>query len=121
MKAWTRWQDWVAVVVGLYALLSFLWTPHTTTTMYTTIVLGGLIAIDGLLNLARPGMFQMEGVDVILGILLFIAPWVMGYTAMTAHSWTSWIAGGVAIVVGAWALLISRSIHHRHTTATATH
>jgi len=117
MKAWTRWQDWVAVVVGLYALLSFLWTSHSTTSMVTMIVLGALIVIDGVLDLARPGMFTLEGVDIVLGILLFIAPWVMSYTAFGMHSWTSWITGGIAIVVGAWALPISRHVHHDRTVA----
>lgn len=59
-------------------------------------------------------------VNVILGLLLFIAPWALGYVpaavaegeeammgtaAMTAASWNSWIAGGIVVVIAVAALL----------------
>jgi len=100
MKAWTRWQDYVALVVGVYALLSFLWTDTNTAAMTSLIVLGALITLASLASLARPQMDSMEWVHVALGALLFIAPWATGYSDMTLASWTSWIGGVLVVAAG---------------------
>lgn len=114
-RAWTRWQDWALVVFGLVGALSTIWVDTTTTAMWTLIILGALVAIDGLWSLAAPGMVASEGVEVVLGVLLFIAPWVLGYTALTTASWFSWVVGALAIVVGGATLPVANSAHARLT------
>src|SRR5690349_1106426 len=42
-RAWTRWQDWAEVVLGVVAVLSPLWLTTTATITWTMIVLGALI------------------------------------------------------------------------------
>jgi hypothetical protein len=74
MKAWRRWQDWIALVAGVYALLSPLWTDTDTTAMWSLIVFGALIALASLASLARPAMDMLEYAHAVLGALLFIAP-----------------------------------------------
>ncbi|NKQ57561.1 SPW repeat protein [Amycolatopsis sp. K13G38] len=110
-RAWTRPHDWAEVVLGALAVLSFLWVSTDNTAMWTMIVLGALIALDGLLSLAMPGLVYGEGVQIVLGALLFISPWVMTYTGMTGASWSSWILGGLTIVVGAAALPVANAVH----------
>jgi hypothetical protein len=110
-RAWTRWQDWAQVVLGVVAALSTIWVDTSTKVLWTMIVLGALIAIDGLWSLAAPGVVASEGVEVVLGVLLFIAPWVMGYTALTGASWFSWVIGALAVIVGATALPAANSAH----------
>ncbi len=46
-----------------------------------------------------------------LGVLLFLAPWVLGFTAFGGASWTAWIAGVLTIVVGAAALPEANAEH----------
>ena len=116
-RAWTRWQDWAQVVLGVVAALSTIWVDTSTKVLWTMIVLGALIAIDGLWSLAAPGVVASEGVEVVLGVLLFIAPWVMGYTALTGASWFSWVIGALAVIVGATALPAANSAHARLTAA----
>ncbi len=53
MKAWTRWQDWVSLV---------------------------------------------------LGVLLFISPWVFGTATNGASSWDAWIIGVLGVLLALWAL-----------------
>jgi hypothetical protein len=112
-RAWARPHDWAEVVLGVVAALSFLWVAHDSTTMWTMIVLGGLIALDGLLSLASPGLVYGEGVQIVLGVLLLISPWVMGYTNLSAASWTSWIIGGLTVIAGAAALPVANAAHGR--------
>ncbi|HJQ47282.1 MAG TPA: SPW repeat protein [Amycolatopsis sp.] len=110
-RAWTRPHDWAEVVLGVVAVLSFLWVNTDTTTKWTMIVLGALIALDGLVSLAMPGLIYGEGLQIVLGVLLFISPWVMTYTDMKGASWSSWIVGGLTILVGAAALQVANSAH----------
>ncbi|HWL96794.1 MAG TPA: SPW repeat protein [Nocardioidaceae bacterium] len=110
MKAWRRWQDWIALVAGVYALLSPLWTDTDTAAMWSLIVFGALIALASLASLARPEMDPLEYAHAALGALLFIAPWVLGYADMMGAAWTSWIAGIVTLVVGVAALPMTRNI-----------
>ncbi|SEF36954.1 SPW repeat-containing protein [Amycolatopsis pretoriensis] len=110
-RAWARPHDWVEVVIGVVAALSPLWLSTDTTAMWTMVVLGALIALDGLVSLARPGMVYGEGIQIALGVLLFIAPWVMSYTEFNGASWTSWIAGVLTVIAGAAAMPVANAAH----------
>lgn len=118
MRKWTRWQDWVTLVAGVFAALSPLWFDTDNAAAWTMVVLGALIALTSLWSLAMPGMMSVEISHAVLGILLFLAPWVITYTEFGAASWTSWIVGVVAVVAGLWALpqvrgLANRNLAHR--------
>lgn len=111
MKKWTRWQDWAVVAVGLYVALSVLWTTQAGTSMPILITLGVLLAAAGVWSLAMPGLVTMEWIHVAIGVLLVISPWVGGYATQTGVAWTSWVAGALAIVVGALAIQPARQAH----------
>ncbi|HEY3466705.1 MULTISPECIES: SPW repeat domain-containing protein [Amycolatopsis] len=110
-RAWARPHDWAEVVIGVVAALSPLWLSTDTTAMWTMVILGALIALDGLVSLAMPGMVYGEGIQIALGVLLFIAPWVMGYTEFNGASWTSWIAGVLTVIAGAAAMPVANAAH----------
>jgi hypothetical protein len=40
-----------------------------------------------------------DGVNLLLAIWLFISPWTLGYSAITAASWNAWIVGVVLFVL----------------------
>ncbi|MBW4716499.1 SPW repeat protein [Saccharothrix obliqua] len=113
-KAWTRWQDWAEVVIGALVLLSPLVMDTSTAAMWTMIVLGALIAIDGLVSLARPAMVYSEWFQVVLGVLLFVSPWVMGYSDMTGAAWVSWIGGVLTVAAGLLAMPAANAAHSAH-------
>ncbi|MEU6156332.1 SPW repeat protein [Actinosynnema sp. NPDC047251] len=110
-RAWTRWQDWAEVVIGVLVVLSPLVVTTSNAAMWTMIVLGALIAIDGLASLAMPGMVYGEWFQVVLGALLFISPWVMGYSDLMAASWVSWVGGVLTVAAGATALSAANAAH----------
>lgn len=113
MQKWTRWQDWVALVVGVYAFLSPIWTTTTTTATWTLIVLGVLTAAVSLWSLADPGSLASEWVLAVLGVLFFVSPWVMGFHSTDGIAWTAWVAGVITFVVGLAAVPASRHAHDR--------
>jgi UPF0716 family protein affecting phage T7 exclusion len=113
MKKWTRWQDWVAVAAGLYVALATLWTASAGASVALMLVLGVLLVIAGLWSLAMPGMVTMEWIHGVLGVLLFISPWVGVYATQMGAAWTSWICGVVAVVVALLAVQPSMKVHHQ--------
>ena len=118
-KAWTRSQDRAEVVIGVVVLLSPLVVDTTTGATWTMIVLGALIAIDGLVSLAMPAMVYGEWFQMVLGALLFISPWVIGYTEMNAASWVSWIGGVLTVAAGAMAMPLANAAHGGRVAGTA--
>jgi uncharacterized membrane protein HdeD (DUF308 family) len=112
-RPWTRPHDWVEVLLGVVAVLSPLWMNTDNTAMWTLIVLGALIALDGLVSLAMPGMVYGEGIQIVLGALMFLSPWVLSYTEFTGASWTAWIIGVLTVAAGASALPVANAAHQR--------
>ncbi|TCP48602.1 SPW repeat-containing protein [Tamaricihabitans halophyticus] len=112
-RSWTRWQDWGEVVLGVVVALTPLWFDTSTGAMWTMVILGALVALDGLASLAMPGMVYAEWFQMVLGALLFISPWVLTYTDMTGAAWTSWIGGALIVLAGAAALPAATSAHGR--------
>lgn len=111
VRPWTRPYDWAEVVLGVVAALSTIWMDTNTAAMWTMIVLGVLVALDGLVSLAAPGQVYGEGVQIVLGVLMFISPWVMSYTGFNGIAWTSWIIGALTVIVGAAALPVAQAAH----------
>lgn len=104
MKKWARWQDWVAVVAGLYAAVATSWMTDTTASMTLMLVFGILMIVAGLISVAMPRFVSMEWAVVIASALLFISPWMGSYAHMSQAAWTSWICGAIGVVAGLWAL-----------------
>lgn len=101
---WTRPQDWGELVVGVLVALSPIVVGTTAAAMSTLIVLGALIALDALVSLAQPGFVVGEGLEVVLGALLFISPFVLGFFGMNGASWVAWIGGALTVAAGLGAL-----------------
>ncbi|MCK2244874.1 MULTISPECIES: SPW repeat protein [unclassified Crossiella] len=111
-KAWSRWQDWAAVVMGVVVLLSPMVLDSSERSMWTMVLLGALLGVSALWSLAQPGSVASEYVHMGLGALLFLAPWVMGYsTELMAAAWMSWVVGVLAILAGASALPAANAAH----------
>jgi hypothetical protein len=111
VRPWTRPYDWAEVVLGVVAVLSTIWMDTDNAAMWTMIVLGALVALDGLASLAVPGQVYSEGIQIVLGVLMFISPWVMSYTDFSGISWTSWIIGALTVIAGAAALPVAQAAH----------
>jgi hypothetical protein len=101
------WQDGVAFVAGLAALLApGLWADNAG--KQPLMVLGALLALAGLyalLSAAGPSTWTATA----FAVLIFISPWAFGFTGENAAAWTAWIAGGVAAIVGVWGATQARS------------
>jgi len=114
LRKWSRWEDWTALVAGLVAALSTIWVTPMGASVVLMLVFGILLVAAAVVNLAMPDLSWMEWVQGVLGVLLFISPWVGGYATAMGAAWFSWICGAVAIVVTAIALAprLTSGSHH---------
>lgn len=111
MQKWTRPQDWAALIAGVYAFLSPIWTTTTGKATGTVIVLGIVTALIALWSLAMPGVVATEYLIALMGVLFFIAPWVMGFHTTTGMAWTAWVVGVVTFLLGVSAVPASQQAH----------
>ena len=115
MRPWTRLQDWGTLVAGLYAALSPIWVSTTgeRDARWALIALGALLAVTALVSLALPGVVATEWLTILFGVLLFVAPWVLTYTERTGASWTSWVVGAIAVVLGGFSVPASNRFNRQ--------
>jgi SPW repeat-containing protein len=101
------WQDGVAFVAGLAALLApGLWADDAGT--QPLMVLGTLLALAGLYALLAAAGPQ-AWTSTAFAVLIFVSPWAFGFSGNDAAAWTAWITGGVAAIVGLWGATRARS------------
>ncbi len=113
MQKWARWEDWVVVVVGAIVALSAIGIPAMGASLALMVILGVLLIAAGLTHLVRPRLAAMEWVQGVLGVVLFLAPWVGGYSTDTGAAWLSWVGGVVTVAAVVLALQPAAHIHHR--------
>lgn len=111
MKAWTRWQDWVSLVLGVLLFISpWVFAAAQGTSGWDAWIVGVIGVILALIALgALAAATAVEVISVILGVWLFISPWVLGFSTSTGEAWTAWIIGILFVIVNGWTLLQGRS------------
>jgi len=110
-----RFLGLAALIAGVYAALSPIWTNNPTDTnkgMYTMIALGVITAALALAALYRPGV-AADSLIALMGVLFVVSPWVMSFsdTAYRPMAWTAWVVGAVSLVAGAAEYQLDRSAH----------
>ena len=106
VRPWTRWQDWVNVVAGIILFISpwYKATSWNSASSWNAWVLGVVIFLVALWALATPGSIVPEVINIILGIWVFISPWVLGFAHLSGEAWSAWILGIITIICAAWSL-----------------
>lgn len=123
MKRWTRWEDYVALAAGLLTVVAALtWTSAAGSALALMLIFGVLLIVTGILNLSMPSTPWLEYAQFVIGVLLFLSPWLGAY-AMSAMqfnasaSWTSWILGVIAAAVTVAAFKPVQSARHQRMAA----
>jgi uncharacterized membrane protein HdeD (DUF308 family) len=111
MQKWTRWQDWTNVVLGVILFITpFVFgATANTAAAYTAYIGGVLLVLAGLFDLANPDNQTGEWIEGVLGVLVFISPWVLGFSGLTMLAWSAWVIGVLSVVVTASVLFAERS------------
>lgn len=108
----SRAQDVAAVVLGAFTALSPIWVGTDDAARWTLIALGVLIAASGVVQMLVPDVSLTDVAMAVWGFLLFVSPWVMGFTGYGGAAWTAWIVGVLTIVVAFAALPAVNGMMH---------
>ncbi|WP_040813369.1 SPW repeat protein [Nocardia concava] len=95
----SRAEQAVTVVLGAVAALSPIWVAHSNRALWSLVVLGVLIALAGLSQLTDRASSWTGRALGVLGVLMFISPWVMNFHSYSNASWVAWIVGALTVVV----------------------
>jgi hypothetical protein len=109
MRAWTRWQDWATVLLGVILVATpFVYeTTSDVVASWTAFVMGGLMIVIGLFaaSMEEPTA-GIEGIPLFLGLALFAMPWVLNFTSATEMAWMTWIVATLVALNAAAELLV---------------
>ncbi|MEY9213710.1 SPW repeat protein [Thermobifida halotolerans] len=96
-----RWDDWVALTAGVVASVSWVWHGLFGVGMVALFLVGVTTVFTAVISITRPGLIVSELILVVLGVLLFLTPWLVGFAGEPAAAWTAWILGAVIAAMGA--------------------
>lgn len=101
-----KWKDVIMFILGLWLVVSpfiLQFSSYTEIAALNSYVLGVGVMVFAAIALARPKMWE-EQVNLLLGLWLFIAPFVLGFQAETAAMANHMILGLLIIGDAIWAV-----------------
>lgn len=103
-----RWQDWVNLILAIWLFFApaFNLAPSTTGVIaWNGYIFGVAVAVFAIWALAQPHRWE-EWINLVFGVWLIIAPFVLGFTDHTGSMWNHIIVG---VIIGAdaiWAMAL---------------
>ena len=110
MRPWSRWQDWFNALLGVIIFASpwYLVAWEHADSSWNAWIVGAAIFLVALWALATPASMFPEWINLILGVWLFISPWVPGY-ALIRTAWFAWVIGALVALVSLWVIGMGRT------------
>lgn len=104
MERKQRWQDWVSLILGIWLFISpFIGLGVTENAAWNSWIFGAVIAVMSAWALASPERWE-EWVNLVVGVWVFIAPFVLGFTTQDGAMWNHLIVGIVVAGDAIWAM-----------------
>jgi hypothetical protein len=108
MKSNQRWQDWVILALGVWLFFAPFFMSYGSTTgaaAWSSYVVGAAVAVFATSALWTPASQSEAWVNLVLGLWLVIAPFVLGFYAGEAVAAWNHIVVGILIAGDAiWAM-----------------
>lgn len=114
-----RWQDGITAVLGVVLFITpFVFGDTSQTAAAWTAYVGGvLLFVFGVGSLLFQWDPTVEFLPLIDGVLIFLAPWVLGFNGITAMAWSAWVIGVLAFISAGSALLMGGMMMRRSATS----
>jgi hypothetical protein len=105
MKQVKHWQDPVSALLGAWLVLSpwVLGFSNITVAVTSTVAIGLLLAASSLGAMSVPQAWE-EWMDVGLGVLLIVAPWLLGFDTQPAAMQNALLTGLAVSILSLWVL-----------------
>lgn len=100
----STWVGWAALVVGIGAMVASITVSSTRVGEGLTFGFGAFIAFFGVLSLPVRNRTPDHWGLFVVGLAMFLLPWLgAGFVPDRGAAWTAWIAGFLAMALGATA------------------
>ena len=96
------------VLLGIWLVIApfLLGYADVGTTLWNDVIVGAIVLILAGTRVWRPAHNRwLSWTNVVLGIWLAIAPFILSYTATTAALWNDIIVGIAVLILGAWSAI----------------
>jgi len=102
-------QDWTNLICGVLLFISpwALGFVGDMTVARTAWIGGVVIAVMGVAALVQFAEWE-DWIALIVGVLMIIAPWVLGFAAMTYAAWTFVVLGLIVAIASFWEIWMIR-------------
>jgi hypothetical protein len=96
-EGWKLDVDGLDLVLGvwLFVMPFMLGVTLPRNTVIALAALGLIAAADASWAFAKPNMRTPEWLMGLVGVVLFLSPWVLQFVAETAVAWNAWILGAI--------------------------
>lgn len=100
-----RWW-WINVLLSIVLLLSPVYSVmwNNVPAAWNTWLFGAVALVIAIYELIVGGRARAGILNVLIGIWLFLSPWIVGYAGMNGVAWTNWIVGILLCIDTLWAL-----------------
>lgn len=113
LVAMKKWQEWINLLLGLWMLiapgvLDFM-HDRSATAMWTAWTWGvATLVFTETANYLRQSW--KEGIHVLLGVVLMISPWLLGYAAQSRPTNNAVTVGIVTVVLAIWTMALEMDL-----------
>ena len=106
MSAMRKFLDGVVIVLGLWLIVSapLLLSAEHGLAMGCLIVLGLVIIGFSFWGETAPKNSAPEVLNIFVGLLVFVSPWLLSFTDVVNAAWNAWIIGIAMVVLEAFAV-----------------
>jgi hypothetical protein len=108
--------SWLVALVGAWEVIAVavLGYSASSAALWDAILVGAVLVVLGIwaaLSNQTGTDRALDWINVVLGVWLIIAPFLLGYSALTAALWNDIIVGIVVVVLAGWAALAMGRYH----------
>lgn len=102
-----RWQDWVQLILGIWLFFSpwILGFAGSGGAAWNSYIIGVGVVVFAIIALYLPRLWE-EWINLVLGVWLVIAPWVVGFSSLSNATQNSVILGIVMVILTVWAMAL---------------
>ena len=101
MTSARKWEDWMTLLLGAWLIIAPFALNLSGIARTSFFWFGGAIILMSIWAMLRSTSRAPEWLDLLIGVALFVSPWVLGFADQSTASWNAWIVGGlVALLSG---------------------
>lgn len=113
-----QWREWLMLLFGVWLVVSPFALGYAGAgaqmAVWNPVIVGVVVIVFAIAEIMKPQTWE-EWISLLLGAWLIAAPFVLGYTGMTAALWNSVIMGLLIGADAVWTLIDMKSHGGRKT------